>query len=142
MNNLINIENKKGILRVSSWEVADRFNKEHYHVTDVIENKIKILTHEKSGVRMTDLFIEGTFDHKRNSYKEYSLIRDGFSFIVMGFTGLKADIWKLKYIEVFNKIESEIKNRSLPTGENLIALALGEADKMIRKKDNTIKVRD
>ena len=42
--------------------------------------------------------------------KEYLLTRDGFSFLVMGFTGAKADEWKLKYTEAFNKMEQAIKN--------------------------------
>jgi hypothetical protein len=32
--------------------------------------------------------------------------RDGFSLLVMGFTGKKALEWKLKYIEAFNKMEA------------------------------------
>ena len=43
-------------------------------------------------------------------YKEYLLTRDGFSLLVMGFTGSRALEWKLKYIEAFNKMEQAIKN--------------------------------
>jgi len=32
----------------------------------------------------------------------YYMNRDGFTFIAMGFTGSKADTFKLKYIEAFN----------------------------------------
>ena len=32
------------------------------------------------------------------SYKEYFMNRDGFSLLVMGFTGKKALEWKIKYI--------------------------------------------
>ena len=35
------------------------------------------------------MFIESTFDHKGNFYKEYLMTRDGFSLLVMGFTGAK-----------------------------------------------------
>src|SRR5699024_11811103 len=41
--------------------------------------------------------------------REFLLTRDGFSFIVMGFTGAKADQWKLKYIEAFNQMEGALK---------------------------------
>jgi hypothetical protein len=37
--------------------------------------------------------------------------RDGFSILVMGFTGRKALEWKLKYIEAFNNMESFIKEK-------------------------------
>ena len=40
--------------------------------------------------------------------KEYLLTRDGFSLLVMGFTGEKALSWKLKYIEAFNEMEKEL----------------------------------
>lgn len=58
-------------------------------------------------------FIESTYLDKSNRQsKEYLLTRDGFSFLVMGFTGAKADIWKLKYIEAFNKMEEYIRNQT------------------------------
>ena len=42
--------------------------------------------------------------------------RDGFTFIAMGFTGRKADEFKLKYIQAFNKMEEYIKQQNqLPT---------------------------
>ena len=39
------------------------------------------------------------------------MTRDGFSLLVMGFTGQKALQWKLKYIEAFNKMEAFIKEK-------------------------------
>ena len=38
--------------------------------------------------------IESEFEHKGNEYTEYLLTRDGFSLLVMGFTGSKALQWK------------------------------------------------
>ena len=51
------------------------------------------------------MFIESTYKVEGNNktYKEYLMTRDGFTFIVMGFTGEKADEFKLKYIDAFNK---------------------------------------
>ncbi|TCU75835.1 Rha family phage regulatory protein [Tissierella praeacuta] len=107
MNNLINIQNKDGKLTVSSREVAENFEKRHNDVVEVIEGKIKNLTTEN--IVVEQYFIPSEFNHKGNIYKEYLLTRDGFSFIVMGFTGAKADQWKLKYIEAFNKMENTLK---------------------------------
>lgn len=50
---------------------------------------------------------------KVNKEKMYYLNRDGFAFIAMGFTGRKVDEFKLKYIDVFNKMEEQIRNQSL-----------------------------
>lgn len=138
MNDLINIENKDGLLFVSSREIAERFGKEHYHVVDAIDNKIKNLTHENPGVKISELFIESYFNHKGNHYKEYHLTRDGFSFIAMGFTGSKADVWRLKYIEAFNQMEYEIKRMNQPQGEELLALAVLHAQKVIEEKDSLL----
>lgn len=104
MNELINVKNENGKLLVSSKEVAKNFGKEHYHVTDTI----KKLTHENLGVK--NMFIESEFNHRGNTYKQYLMDRDGFSLLVMGFTGQKALEWKLKYIEAFNKMEETLKN--------------------------------
>ncbi|MBQ8609910.1 MAG: Rha family transcriptional regulator [Campylobacter sp.] len=39
----------------------------------------------------------------------YNLTRDGFSLLVMGFTGARAYKWKIEFIEAFNKMEAMIK---------------------------------
>lgn len=111
MNDLINISED---LTVSSREVAEKFGKEHKNVVQAIENKIQSLTAENSAVKISGLFVVGEYEHRGNVYKEYHLTRDGFSFIVMGFTGSKADIWKLKFIDAFNKMEETIKTGALP----------------------------
>lgn len=112
MDKLINVQNQNGELVVSSREVAKNFDKEHRKVVRAIENKMKNLTAQKCPVKK--LFIESSFNHKGNKYKEYLLTRDGFSFIVMGFTGSRADNWKLKYIEAFNKMEKQLEEQVLP----------------------------
>ncbi|AQW85597.1 phage regulatory protein, Rha family [Campylobacter pinnipediorum subsp. caledonicus] len=39
----------------------------------------------------------------------YNLTRDGFSLLVMGFTGEKAYKWKIEFIKAFNMMEAELK---------------------------------
>lgn len=107
MSNLIKISNQDGQLVVTSKQIAENFEKDHRVVVRAIENKVESLTAQKCSVEK--LFIPTTFNHNGNEYKEYLLTRDGFTFIVMGFTGAKADGWKLKYIEAFNKMEKTLK---------------------------------
>lgn len=114
MNKLINILNQDGQLVVTSRQIAEDFGKRNSHVVEAIENKIESLTAENSEVEISKLFIPTTYNHNGNEYKEYLLTRDGFTFIVMGFTGAKADAWKLKYIEAFNKMEKAIKEKTKP----------------------------
>lgn len=137
MNDLINIENKDGLLLVSSREIAERFEKRHNDVVKVIESKINILTTENFVVKK--YFIESSFFHNGNEYKEILLTRDGFSFIALGFTGSKADVWRLRYIEAFNQMESEIKRINQPQGEEFMALAVLQAQKIIDSRDAQLR---
>ncbi|WP_312281983.1 Rha family transcriptional regulator [Oscillibacter sp.] len=94
---------------VGSRVIAERFGKQHRDVVRAIENKEESLTAQNCAVK--DYFVKGYFEHNGNQYKEYFLTRDGFSFVVMGFTGREADLWKLKYIQAFNAMESFIRER-------------------------------
>ena len=68
---------------------------------------IRNLTAENSATK--SMFIETSFESRGKFYPQYELTRDGFSLLVMGFTGSKALEWKLKYIEAFNEMERELK---------------------------------
>lgn len=105
---VVNITEKDGQAVVSSRDIAENFEKEHKNVVRAIEN----LTAQNCTVK--NMFVEDKFNHRGNIYKHYWMNRDGFSLLVMGFTGQKALEWKLKYIEAFNKMESTIKNNMNP----------------------------
>lgn len=108
---LINIENKDGVAVVSSRVIAYDFDKQHKHVLESIDKLIKDMG---GAEKSADLYIESKYQHPQNKqwYKEYLLTRDGFSLLVMGFTGKEALHWKLQYIEAFNKMEEAIKQTS------------------------------
>lgn len=121
MNNLVIMYNKQAV--TTSLVLAEAFGKQHKNVIQAIEAKIS--TAENSALLKT-MFVEGSYtasNGKQN--KMYYLNRDGFTFIAMGFTGEKADEFKLKYIDAFNQMEEQIKNKSqfrLPT--NLTEMTL------------------
>lgn len=96
-------QNKEEILTANSRDVAEHFEKDHKHVLESIRN----LTAENSATK--SMFIETSFESRGRFYPQYELTRDGFSLLVMGFTGSKALEWKLKYIEAFNEMERELK---------------------------------
>lgn len=109
MENLELVQNIDGTLVVSSRRVAKDFGKRHADVIKAIEDKMKV----NEILRSPKYFIESTYTDKSNrKSKEYLLTRDGFSFLVMGFTGSKADEWKLKYIEAFNNMEQQLNKIS------------------------------
>ena len=94
----------------TSLVLAEAFEKQHKHVIEAIEKKIS--TAENSAL-LKNMFIEDSYiasNGKQN--KMYYLNRDGFTFIAMGFTGKKADEFKLKYIDAFNKMENQIKEKT------------------------------
>ena len=139
MNNLvasIDVKEYEGQPVVSSREVANNFEKQHKHVLECIEN-LKEGVAEKSA----DLFIESKYQHPQNKqwYKEYLLTRDGFSLLVMGFTGAKALQWKLKYIEAFNKMEEKIKNINPYAGMSKELQAIFAIDKKQQQIEQDVK---
>ena len=131
MSELINVQQVDGQLLVSSREIATNFEKQHKHVIEKIENTRA----ENSAIQ--EMFIESTYiasNGKTN--KEFLITRDGFSLLVMGFTGSKAMNWKLRYIEAFNKMEQQLKNPFSNMSKELQAILL--VDKKQQELDNRI----
>ena len=114
-----------GELVVTSRQVAEDFEKNHADVVTKIEGKVRpngkseiglIQGIIDSGEIPKNYFIEDSYlDSYGRKQKEYLLTKDGFSLLVMGFTGAKALQWKLKYIEAFNKMEEHIKGQAFNT---------------------------
>lgn len=106
MNEIV-ITNTNGELTTSSLGVAVRFSKQH---KDVLEKISNIIAEMNSAEFSAQYFIESIYiDNSGKSNKCYELTRDGFSLLVMGFTGKKALEWKLKYIEAFNLMERKLR---------------------------------
>ena len=68
--------------------------------------------------------------NRGRKYPMFNISRDGFSFLVMGFTGKKADDWKIKYINAFSKMEQMLLNQN-----NTEWLTSREQGKAIRLKE-------
>jgi len=108
MHELINIKNDEAV--TTSLLVAEAFGKRHDHVLRAIENLISGLP--KNGETSKMWFYKSTYKNGQNKTQPmYYMNRDGFSLLVMGFTGKKALEWKIKYIEAFNQMESYINFR-------------------------------
>ncbi|APC41557.1 ORF6C domain-containing protein [Clostridium estertheticum] len=123
MNNL-QILNENGKLVVSSREVSENFGKRHDNVVLKINAIITSWTKDTAlKNKVSKYFIEDTYkDESGKSNKQYLLSRDGFSFVVMGFTGRVADVWKTKYIEAFNEMERTLINGQPKLSQELQAI--------------------
>lgn len=107
MNELVTIYNHQ--LVTDSRQVAEHFEKQHQHVIRDIENLVN-KAEEKDASKIGRMFFETTMPDAYGRMKRvYLMNRDGFSLLVMGFTGQKALEWKLKFLEAFNAMEKAIK---------------------------------
>ena len=102
MNDLVSVINGKVV--VTSKQVADHFAKIHRNVMRDIKKELS--TAGDFGV----LNFEHSYyiSEQNKTLPCYSMTRDGFSLLAMGFTGPDAQQWKIKYITAFNAMESEI----------------------------------
>lgn len=103
-----------GIPVVSSRKVADVFGKEHKDVLRSINNHIDKSNDDDLVAQFCAAnFKSSIYKDRGKQYPEYLLTKDGFSFIVMGFTGSKAARFKISYINRFNEMERFIVNRNI-----------------------------
>ena len=116
MNDLVSVVDGKVV--VTSKQVADHFGKSHRNVLRDISAELATAGEF------------GELNFERSSYtsmqnKElpcYSMTRDGFTLLAMRFIGAEAQQWKIKYIEAFNRMESELINGSAKFGSVMDAL--------------------
>lgn len=95
-------------LVTDSRQVAEAFGKEHGKVLRAIDNLV-------SQNRLTkNMFLEQTHEYRGRTFRHYLMNRDGFSLLVMGFTGPEALEWKIKYINAFNEMEKKLQESSSP----------------------------
>ncbi|WP_303997868.1 Rha family transcriptional regulator [Megamonas hypermegale] len=109
MDNLIEIKNNQVV--ASSRQIAENFGKLHKDVLETIEKYIKA---ENSA--LMNWFYKTSYQAGTGKkYPMYLMNRDGFSLLVMGFTGKEALQWKIKYIDAFNAMEKKLNQQKQST---------------------------
>lgn len=133
---------KDGKVFANSRDVADFFGKNH---RDVMRSIDALLQSEPDlGVRN---FAQGVYllpETGPQRHRCFDMDRDGFTLLAMGFTGPKALKWKLRYIEAFNAMESELRARpaALPDLSDpvvLVQLLTEHASKRIEAESRAAK---
>jgi len=95
---------------VTSLDVAETFGKEHYHVLE----DIRVIQGNINSPEFSGLFLEETYtasNGKKNPM--YVMGRDGFTLLVMGYTGEAAMRFKLAYINQFNAMEAALQGKRI-----------------------------
>lgn len=96
----------------SSLLVAKEFGKAHAKVMRDIEN-----LNCSDEFRLAN-FGDSSFKNEQGrEFSMFTMTKDGFSFLVMGYTGKKAARFKEAYINAFNKMESEIRSSVKPKSQ-------------------------
>lgn len=95
----------------TSTAVAEFFGKRHDNVLRAIDNlecspEYRLLNFEESS-SAGEMPNGGT-----RTYREFTITKDGFVFLAMGFTGKEAAQWKEAYITAFNAMEAELAKQS------------------------------
>ncbi|EAI1547504.1 Rha family transcriptional regulator [Campylobacter coli] len=105
INNVeVNLNIKENKVFINSLDLAKVFNKNHRHILQTTKNQPQNDFTESN-------FILSTYKDKKGELRPcYNLTRDGFSLLVMGFTGEKAYKWKIEFIKVFNEMEKRLRN--------------------------------
>lgn len=99
------LTNRKGESVTTSLIVAEVFGKNHADVLRDIRNLSCSQNFSLSN------FAESEYSNERGkTYPMFEMTKDGFSFLVMGYTGEKAGQFKETFITEFNKREALLKN--------------------------------
>jgi Rha family phage regulatory protein len=95
-------ESENSPVYVSSREVAKKFGKNHKDVLRAINDLTSSTGVSTFGRRN---FAPSTYVNEQGKTQpEMLLTRDGFSLVAMGFIGPEALIWKVKFLEAFDKL--------------------------------------
>lgn len=93
---------------VTSIQIAEHFHKRHADVIRAIDNlECSPEFHERNFALMVNNVEIGSGATRQD--KAFTLTRDGFAFLCMGFTGKDAAQWKERYIAAFNAMEKEVQ---------------------------------
>lgn len=125
---LVFIENNRPV--TDSLTVAETFGKEHKHVMRDIRELDCSVEFNQSNFGLVDYV-----DNGGRTYQKFIITQDGFTFLVMGYTGKEAARFKEMYIGEFNRMRDEIIN-AINQPSYMIEDAIRRAEKWINEERN------
>jgi Rha family phage regulatory protein len=138
MNDLVII--KEGKVMTTSRIVADSFGKLHKNVLQSIQGLECSEDFRGLNFQLTRVIEKVGATIRYIPY--YEMTRDGFAFLVMGFTGKKAAEFKEAFIREFNRMEQHIQEQQRPqqmSDEMIVARALQITQRTIEDQKKQIE---
>jgi Rha family phage regulatory protein len=115
---------------VNSRDVAEVFGKRHFHVLRDIEALKLTPDLDAAWFRPT-----GYVDDAGRTLPAYDMTRDGFTLLVMGWTGPRAMKFKVAYIQAFNAMEARLRATGDDATDKLVAGLNKIADRICVRAD-------
>jgi Rha family phage regulatory protein len=119
------VEARDGYAFTTTHQVATAFGKLHNHVL------AKVRSLECSDQFLTDNFSSVQFEHRGNTYEAFEMTKDGFIFLVMGFTGKSAASIKEGYIAAFNDMAHRLSLSPETIVGDLVGAVIGSSGEVV-----------
>lgn len=107
------VEIRDGKPVTTSFQVAKYFGKRHDNVLRDIRNIIKALPEEDRKLNFEEALEIKYLGNVERKTPYYTMTFDGFSLLVMGFTGAKAMKFKIAYTKEFRRMADELSGTKL-----------------------------
>lgn len=125
---------------VSSRKVAENYGKEHKHVLRDIRNIIEAVPATGSNFGL------GAYkDATGRTLPEYIMDRQGFSMLVMGFTGDEAKQFTYKYTTAFEQMAAKLATPAIPSPAQALlqtVTLLAEQEKKVQALEHRVNTLD
>lgn len=133
MEELVIIQDSKAL--TTSRKIAEKFNKDHKTVLraiNLLECSEEFNKHNFAPISY--------LDSMNREQVEYVITRDGFVFLVMGFTGKEAAKFKEAFISAFNKIEQQLKTILQPSEDEIILRAISTLQTRVEEQAKKLEM--
>lgn len=118
-----------GVAVVNSRDVARHFDKQHKNVLRDIDNLLKSLISSNLSHGRHNYFREILTENPAVQGREdrsYDMTRDGFTLLVLRWTGERALRFQVKYMDAFNAMEAKLRERCGPVSTEQLISAVRE----------------
>lgn len=118
--------------------IAEYFGKQHKHIMRDLRELMTDCPEEFNG---SNFGLVEYYDSKGEKRPMYTLTRDGFMLLSMGFTGANATKLKIAFIDAFNKMEAALHQNAVMPGQVEAVQARRMKEELLAAKPQWRKVK-